>query len=155
MLSEDPADLNLQYMRELKTVVPDAVRAYADTYSALVNEGVTFTSGSASAINAHADLYDAILNPFGAQDASEVVFTDIAEDDPAYEDLRYVFENGLMKPVDEVSFGSENEATVGELAGALTQRRTSSLRLSSRFIMYMLFEYCVKYARIMTPQSTQ
>ena len=119
VLSEDPADLNLQYMRELKTVVPDAVRAYADTYSALVNEGVTFTSGSASAINAHADLYDAILNPFGAQDASEVVFTDIAEDDPAYEDVRYVFENGLMKPVDDVSFGSENEATVGELAGAL------------------------------------
>ncbi|MDO5326992.1 MAG: insulinase family protein [Clostridia bacterium] len=109
----------LEYMRQLKTVTPEAVKAAAEIYQKLWDNGVHSTAGSASAINANADLYDVILNPFGAVDASEVELTDVTEGGEYYEAVRFVFENGLMAANYEDAFGVDDPATAGDLVGAL------------------------------------
>ena len=119
VLSQEPADLEVQYMRQLKTITPEKVREYADMYENMLQKGIRFTAGSASAVNANADLYDKILNPFGAVDTSEVEFSDAAEGSEHYDAVRFVFEERLMAPAGETEFGVDTEATVGELAGAL------------------------------------
>ncbi len=73
------------------------------------------TAGSAAAINANADMFEVILNPFNAKDASQVEFTDAAEGSECYETVRFVFENGIMQPVAEDTFGVEANATLGDL----------------------------------------
>ena len=118
-LTNEPDDLKLQYMEQLKQVTPEAVKEYAENYANFVENGVTFTDGGAAVINANADRYDEILNPFGAKDTSEVVFEDLPEDDPQYEAVRFAYENGLMQPKDDANFGVADEATLGDLAGAL------------------------------------
>ena len=119
VLTEEPADLKLQHMRELKTLTPESLQAFVEVYAKLINEGVRFTAGGAGAINANAELYDAILNPFGSVDSSEVSFADVTEDYEHYEAVRFGFENGLMFPFAEDSFGVDEPATAGELAGVL------------------------------------
>lgn len=118
-LREEPSDLKLQYMRELKSLTPEKLAAYATAYKGLVENGHIFTAGGAAAINAHADLYDAILNPFGAVDASQTKMSDVAEGSEHYEAVRFVYENMLMPMADETSFGVDDPATLGDLAGAL------------------------------------
>ena len=118
-LTGDGQTLPLDYMRELKALTPDKLRGYADAYGALVTDGLRFTAGSASAINANADLYDAILNPFGAVDSTEIELEDVPEDSEHYEAVRFVFENGLMDALDAALFGVDETATVGDLAIAL------------------------------------
>ena len=119
VLTGDPLDEYLTYMRDLKAVTPDALRAFADTYAAMVADGVRFTAGGAGAVNANADLYDVILNPFGAVDASEAELEDVPEDHEYYEAVRFVFENALMLSAEGTRFGVDDEATVGDLVGAL------------------------------------
>ncbi|MBQ5405523.1 MAG: insulinase family protein [Oscillospiraceae bacterium] len=118
-LSEEPEDLKLQHMRELKALTPEALQSYADVYAKLLEEGVRFTAGGAAAINENAELYDAILNPFGSVDSTQVVLTDLPEDAEHYEAVRFVFENKLMNPLGEDSFGVDEPGTMGDLAGAL------------------------------------
>ena len=60
-----------------------------------------------------------ILNPFGAADTSQVEFTDLPEDSEYYEAVRFMFENGMMDPEADDSFGVESQATAGDLAGGL------------------------------------
>ena len=110
---------NLKYMQDLKTLTTDKLQGYAEVYQKMVDEGLRFTAGGASAINTHEELYDEILNPFGAQDSSEVVFEDLPEDHEHYEAVRFVFEEGYMKPVEETVFGVEQEATQGDMIIAL------------------------------------
>ena len=119
VLVEEPADLNLQYMRELKSLTPEKVQEYAALYEKLVDEGMRFTVGGAGAIAEYADLYDAVLNPFGAVDSSEVELEDVPEDHEFYEAVRFVYENGIMDPAEETAFGVNNTTTVGDLALAL------------------------------------
>ena len=118
-LTETPADLKLQYMRELKSLTPERFAAYADAYAALMANGLRATAGGAGAINANADLYDRIDNPFGSVDASQVTMADLPEGSEHYEAVRFVYENMLMAMLDEENFGVDAEATVGDLAGAL------------------------------------
>ena len=114
----DPAEALLR-MRQLKAVTPERVAASADMYHAMMEKGVRCTAGSAAAINANADLYDVILNPFNAQDSSNVEFSDVPQGSEAYDAVHLVFEETMMDPVSETVFGVDENATVGDLAGAL------------------------------------
>ncbi len=112
-------DEPLTWMRQLKQITPDAVRAYAGMYARMSENGVRATAGAASAINACEDLYDTILNPFGAVDSTQVELADVTEEHPQYEAVRYAFENGLMDPIGEDTFGVDAPATNGDVLTAL------------------------------------
>ena len=73
------------------------------------------------AANLHKRRMPVILNPFGAKDNSQVELTDITEGDAYYEAVRFVFEEGLMQPVSEDTFGVAENVTVGDWAVALFQ----------------------------------
>ncbi len=118
-LTEEPEDLKLQHMRELKALTPETLQNYAAAYAALLSNGVRFTAGGAGAIAANSDLYDVTLNPFGSVDTSQVGFSDLPEDHEHYEAVRFVFENMLMAPKTEDAFGADDEALTGELAAVL------------------------------------
>ncbi|MBR3107983.1 MAG: hypothetical protein IKH30_12540 [Clostridia bacterium] len=118
-VNEGKLDRNLDYMRQLKAVTPDTVKAAAELYRKAWEYGVHSTAGSAAAINANADLYDAIMNPFNAQDTSAVEFTDAAEGSEYYEAVRFAFENGLMAPKADDAFGTDDPATAGDFYGAI------------------------------------
>ncbi|MCR5088992.1 MAG: insulinase family protein [Oscillospiraceae bacterium] len=119
VLCGEPEDLKLQYMRELKTLTPEKLKEYAETYAALMEKGIAFTVGGASAINANSEFYDVIMNPFGAVDVTAVEMTDVTEDNEHYEAVRYVYENRLMAMMGETEFGVEESAAIGDLAGVL------------------------------------
>ena len=112
-------DRRLAWMRQLKQVTPEAVHDSAGLYAKLRENGVWMTAGPASAINANADLFEAILNPFGAVDATQVAFDDVPEDHPLYSAVRFAFENGFMAPLSEGTFGAEEPATNGDLLAAM------------------------------------
>ena len=118
-LSEEPEDLKLQHMQELKALTPEKLQDYAKNYAAFLENGVRFTAGGAGAVNANADLYDSILNPFGSVDNSQVEFADVTEDYEHYEAVRFVFENMLMTPATDAAFGVDLDATAGDLADML------------------------------------
>ena len=119
ILNGDPQEKTIEYMKQLKAVTPQAVAEAAELYRKLCAEGVRSTAGGAAVINANADLYDAILNPFNAQDSSQVTLTDVPEEHAHYAAIRYVFENGYMAPLTDDTFGAEDPAAVGDLAAAL------------------------------------
>ena len=106
-------------MRQLKAVTPETVRAAAELYEKLWENGVHSTSGSAAAINANADLYDVILNPFNAKDATQTELTDAPEGSEYYDAVRYVFESGIMAALAEDTFGVDENATLGDMAGGI------------------------------------
>ena len=118
-LSQEPEDLDIQHMRELKALTPEKLEVYAEAYAKLVESGLRFTAGGASAINTNADLFDVVLNPFGSVDASEIEFSDAQEGSEHYDAVRFVFENMLMSAEDESTFGVNDEASLGDFAGAL------------------------------------
>ena len=111
----------LEWMRQLKAVTPEKIAEYASIYRNLSENGVLATSGPASAIEANADLYEVILNPFGVVDATAIELSDVAEDHPQYEAVRFAFDNGLMAVKDgtEDEFGVDDPATVGDIMGAM------------------------------------
>lgn len=118
-LEGNPQDQNIEYMQQLKAVTPEKVKASADLFRKIAETGIRSTAGSASAIQAHADLYDVILNPFNAKDSSEIEFADAGEGSEHYAAVRYAFENGLMNPLEETTFGVDAPASVGDVAQAL------------------------------------
>ncbi|MBR4442026.1 MAG: insulinase family protein [Clostridia bacterium] len=109
----------VECMQALKAMTPEKVQEYAGLYEKLMENGVVFTAGAASAIEANADLYDVVLNPFDAQDLTQVEFADVPEDHEQYEAVRFVFENGMMAPKAEDAFGVDDPATAGDLYTAL------------------------------------
>ena len=119
LLTGEPQDLNITYMRDLKTLTPEKAAQYAAVYEKLVSDGIRFTAGGTAAIEANAELYDTILNPFGAVDSSAVEFEDLPEDNEYYETLHFMFENQLMSPAEETRFGVDDKATIGDMAYAL------------------------------------
>ena len=118
-LTGEPQDVKLQYMRDLKTLTPEKVKDYAPVFETMVSDGLRFTAGGAGAINANAELYDAIFNPFGSSDKTQVVFEDLPEESEYYEAVRLMFEEGLMLPAEETVFDLESDALVGDMAYAL------------------------------------
>ena len=109
----------LEYMRQLKQVTPETVRQAAGIYAKLNENGMWMTAGAASAINANADRFDAILNPFGAVDATQVELADAPEGSKHYEAVRFAFEQGMMDPAAEDTFGVDAPATLGDLLAAV------------------------------------
>ncbi len=111
----------LEKMEELKAVTPEKIHEYAELLKKLSDKGCIATAGGAAVINDNADLYDAILNPFGVKDNSEVELADVSEDDPQYEAVRYVYENGIMGLYDEEEqiFGAGEDAVNADLLAAL------------------------------------
>ena len=120
LLDGHPQEEKLAHMRELKSLTAETFAASADMFRSLVDHGIRSTAGGASAIQAHADLYDVILNPFNAVDSSSVEFTDVTEEGAYdYSAVRFIYENGLMAPKSEDTFGVEDPASVGDFLGAL------------------------------------
>ncbi len=115
-ISNIPQEKKTEYMQELKGITAEKVSDYASAYSALVENGIYATSGSASAILKYSDMYEEILNPFGVQDSSSVVLSDISEGDAYYDAVRFAFENGFMSLVSGSNFGVNDSATLGDLA---------------------------------------
>ena len=118
-LQGKPQDEALTWMRQLKSVTPETFARYAAMYQGMIDNGVLFTAGAASAVNANAQLYEAVLNPFGTQDATQVELTDVPEDHPNHDAVRFAFENNLMLPLTEDVFGVDEPATNGDLLGAM------------------------------------
>ncbi|MBQ6374760.1 MAG: insulinase family protein [Clostridia bacterium] len=116
--SRDRSEI-LERMRELKSITPEKVHAASEMYRMLVENGYRATAGGAAAIDAHADLYDVILNPFGVIDRSQAQLPDVVQDDPHFDAIRYVFDNGLMSALQDGRFGVSEPASVGDLALAL------------------------------------
>lgn len=106
-------------MRALKQLKAEDISKYKEMYAKLSENGVRITAGSAAAINENADLYTTILNPFGAVDATQVEFTDVPQEHPNYETIRYAFESGLIQPVSDTYFGADEAGTLGDLALAV------------------------------------
>jgi len=119
VLCGEPSDLKLQYMRQLKTLTPEKLSAYAALYQNLMDNGLIFTAGGAATIAQYEDFYDGILNPFNSVDASEIELEDVPEGHEHYDAVRFVYENQVMAPVGEGVFGVDDKASVGELAGFL------------------------------------
>ncbi len=114
----DPAR-KLTYMRQLKTVTPETVKASAELFRNAWKNGAIGTAGGFAAVSENADLFDMIRNPFNAQDTSSVVFEDVPEDSESYAAVRFVFENGLMAPLGDTVFGVDEAATVGDFLSAI------------------------------------
>ena len=119
VLQGNDPNRKLAWMDELKQVTPDKVRQSASIYSALMENGVRMTAGGAGVIATNSDLYEAVLNPFGAVDASQVGFTDAEEGSEYYDAVRFVFENGLMAPAANDRFGVDDAATNADMATAI------------------------------------
>ena len=115
-LDNQPQEKTIEYMKSLKGITVDTIRDYSEMYGKLVNNGVISTAGGASSVNANAGLYDFILNPFGSVDASQVVFVDLPEDHPNYEAARFLYENMLMKPLTDNTFGVDAPIMLGDAA---------------------------------------
>ena len=115
-----PADINLQYMKQLKKATPQTIKDAVKYYEAALANGYVSTSGGAGIIAQNAELYEVILNPFGSVDNSAVEFTDVTENGKySYEAVRFMFENKLMAPVSEDTFGVDEDATVGDVLVAI------------------------------------
>ena len=112
----DPARV-LTKMKQLKTIKAET---FAETYTPLMQNLVDnysyYTSGSASDISKVAYAFISVLNPFGVQDRSLMELSDLDEESPFYDSLRFVFEEGLMAPASDTEFGADLPATLGELA---------------------------------------
>lgn len=108
----------LTWMQQLKSIKAEDLSKFVNAYANLVANGVISTAGGASAIEANAALYESVINPFGAVDPTKVEFTDCTAGHPAYDYVRFAFENGLMLPTGETTFGADEPATLGDPAMA-------------------------------------
>ncbi|NLD33784.1 MAG: hypothetical protein GX653_02630 [Clostridiales bacterium] len=114
-----PQERYLTWMRELKGLTVEGVKAYADMYRALSEKGYRSTAGGAAAIEQNKDLFDKTYNPFSVKDTSGDVLSDVVEGSPYYEAVRFVYEGKAMAPIGEGVFGVDEPATLGDLVGAV------------------------------------
>ena len=105
----------LEYLNELKGVTVESFNEYTGIFQTLVDQGLWSTSGSISKINDNYDIYDAVYNPFGTIDKSNL-YKDVKRGSDYYEALQYVIAESMMEPVGETEFGVSKDATLGELA---------------------------------------
>lgn len=108
----------LTWMKQLKSVKAEELSKYVTAYENLIANGVISTAGGAGAIEANAALYESIINPFNAVDPTSVEFTDCTAEHPWYDYVRFAFENGLMLPTGETTFGADEPATLGDFSMA-------------------------------------
>jgi len=108
----------LTWMKQLKSIKAEDLSKFVAAYENLVKNGVYSTAGGAGAIEANAALYESIINPFGAVDPTSVEFTDCTAEHPYHDYVRFAFENGLMLPTGETTFGADETATLGDFAAA-------------------------------------
>ena len=114
-----PDDITLQAMRTLKTATPETLKVFAAYLADMLNTDIRGTAGSASVINANAGMYDAVLNPFNAEDMSQVGIPDVAEDHEYYQSIRFAVDNGYMSLREDGTFGPDDPASVGDFLGGL------------------------------------
>ena len=62
-LRNEPEDLRVRRMEELKSLDSEKLASYASLYAKMVENGRLFTVGGKEAINKEADLYDSVLDP--------------------------------------------------------------------------------------------
>ena len=62
-LRNEPGDLRVRRMEELKSLDSEKLASYASLYAKMVENGRLFTVGGKEAINKEADLYDSVLDP--------------------------------------------------------------------------------------------
>ena len=79
------------YMKQLKSVKAETIaETYAPLFQALVDNYHYYTAGGAGAVGEVAQYYEAVLNPFGVQDKSQLTLADFDESDPFYEAVRFL-----------------------------------------------------------------
>lgn len=118
LLDGRPQELFITWMKELKALTPEKVKAYADMYRAMSEQGYVSTAGGAAAIEQNSDRYDVVLNPFKVKD-TPLTLSDLSEDRWYHDAVRYALDNKVMRPLDEQTFGAEEPGTVGDLVDAL------------------------------------
>lgn len=118
VLAGDEQTEKLEWMQQLKSIKAEDVAAYAAVYANLVQNGVYSTAGGAAAIEANAALYESVINPFNAVDPTSVEFTDCTAEHAYYDYVRFAFENGLMLPTGDTTFGADDPANLGDFAMA-------------------------------------
>ena len=116
-ISGVPENMVLKAMKALKATTPETMKAFAGEIALLLNTGIRGTAGSAAAVNANADIYETVLNPFNAKDLSSAEMDDLAEDNAHYQAITACMEAGMMAPVSETHFGTEDGATAGDFLG--------------------------------------
>jgi len=110
----------LSYMKQLKSIKADTfAETYTPLFRTLVENYKHYTAGSASAISQVDGVFEQVLNPFGVQDKSQLVLSDLTAENPYYEMLQFCFVNGLMSAVSDTEFGASQPATLGEFAQVL------------------------------------
>lgn len=114
-----PDDITLQAMRTLKTATPETLKVFAGYLADMLNTDIRGTAGGASSINSNAGIFDAVLNPFNAEDLSQVGIPDVSEDHEHYEAIRFAVDNGYMALREDGTFGPDDPATVGDFLGGL------------------------------------
>ena len=114
-----PDDITLQAMRTLKTATPETLKVFAGYLADMLNTDIRGTAGGASSINANAGIFDAVLNPFNAEDLSQVGIPDVSEDHEHYEAIRFAVDKGYMALREDGTFGPDDPATVGDFLGGL------------------------------------
>ena len=168
-LNGRPQEEVLEYMRQLKGVDVDTIRAYAPAYAALWEKGMKSTVGGQAVIDENADLYESILTPFTAETVEGV------EADAWY--ASYVsscMDYGLMAPMADGSFHPEEPATIGDMAtgfaamvGFGVEGQAAVDTLAEYGIMEgnasdtldrdsaVLFTFCFNYAIGMEPEESE
>ena len=119
IINGEPAGRTLELMKQIKSVTPETIKASAEAFAKLWENGIYGTVGGIGAITANQDLYDAILNPFHVEDAANAALSDVPEDHPAYAAVRFMLENSLLGLKGSGIFGVDDAATVGDLCEAL------------------------------------
>lgn len=118
VIAGDDQSQPLEWMRQLKGVKAEDVAQYAAAYANMVQNGVYSTAGGASAIEANANLYESVINPFNAVDPTSVEFTDCTAEHAYYDYVRFAFENGMMLPTGDTTFGADDQANLGDFSMA-------------------------------------
>lgn len=119
VLEGEPADLELTYMRQLKSLTPEKLAEYVSAYEKLAQQGIRFTAGGAAVIHGMESMFDEIFDPFGTEEKAASAMEDVPEDSEYYEAIQFVYENGIMEAADDTRFGADDPARAGELAGFL------------------------------------
>lgn len=112
-------DRMLDWMKQLKEVTPEQVKAYAAMYQSLFDKGLRSTSGGAKTIEGNKDLYEQVYNPFSVKVAEPNALSDVAEDAWYFEAVNEALKQKLMDLTADGAFQPDEPATLGQFARAL------------------------------------
>ncbi len=118
-LDNKPQERVLTWMRQLKELTVDKVKAYGELYRALYERGYISTGGGEAVIKENEALYEKVYNPFAVKDASDAAYTDVGQGAWYDEAVQFILDKKAMQPLSDTAFGAEEPATVGDFVATL------------------------------------